>query len=68
MSSIQTDEEALTVDSLESVQQEEEVLARQDESETAPGSWSFSASLKKSLQRFVHWINHIDEDGQEYWN
>ena len=68
MSSIQTDEEALTVESLEPVQQEEGILARQDEAETVANPWSFSASLRKSLQRFVQWIDHVDEDGQEYWN
>jgi hypothetical protein len=67
MSSVQTDEEALIVESLEPAQQEE-VLAQQNEAETGASSWSFSASLKKSLHRFVHWINNIDQDGQEYWN
>jgi hypothetical protein len=65
MSSIQTDEESLTVESLEP-QLESEIMAQGDETPANPRS--FSASIKRTLHRFVRWIDSIDRDGQEYWN
>jgi len=66
MSSIQTDEEALTVEAFEPAQQEAEMPAGHDE--TVANRRSFSASVKKTLHRFVQWIDNVDVDGQEYWN
>jgi hypothetical protein len=64
MSSIQTDEE--TVETVESAQLERQILGQQEETATNPSS--FSASIRKTLQRFVRWIDGVDVDGQEYWN
>ncbi|HKD14934.1 MAG TPA: hypothetical protein VKE71_10335 [Candidatus Angelobacter sp.] len=30
--------------------------------------WSFAAKLKKTVNRFVTWIDGVDVDGQQYWN
>jgi len=38
----------------------------QEKTQSEP--WSFTASVKKAVMRFVTWIDGVDVDGQEYWS